>query len=328
MTVYTYHSDLKLYIEGVIRSKQALGFSYDTKAEIFYKFDQFCTTYGHIGPELDKTLVEAWNEKRSHEAPATQKGRISVVRQLALYMVRMDLPAYVTPTHIYPDGPRYVPYIFSNAELSAIFRQIDNCTYCSAVPYREWVMPLLFRLLYGCGLRLSEALCLCLSDIDLETGILTIRDAKFHKDRLIPITEDLLHRFRDYAKLAHQNSNPHAAFFVGRPGHPLTGGNVYKNFRRFLWQAGISHGGWGKGPRVHDFRHTFSVHCLRKWVREGKDLGAYLPILKTYLGHYSFSDTAYYLRLTAELYPDITAQMEQAFGHILPEVGGDSYETD
>ncbi len=70
------------------------------------------------------------------------------------------------------------------------------------------------------------------------------------------------------------------------------------------------------------------MHCLRKWVREGKDLGAYLPILKTYLGHYRFSDTAYYLRLTAELYPDITAQMEQAFGHILPEVGGDPDETD
>lgn len=328
MTTYTYHSSLQTHIEGVIRQKQALGFSYDTKAEIFYKFDQFCTTYGHMGMGLDKALVEAWNEKRSHEAPATWKGRISAVRQLALYMERMDLPAYVTPTHLYPDGPRYVPYIFSNAELSAIFRQIDNCTYCSAVPYREWVMPLLFRLLYGCGLRLSEALCLRLTDVDLETGVLTIRDAKFHKDRLVPITEDLLQRSRDYVKLVHRYSNPDAAFFVGRPGHPLTAGNVYKNFRRFLWQAGISHGGWGKGPRVHDFRYTFSVHCLRKWVREGKDLGAYLPILKTYLGHYRFSDTAYYLRLTAELYPDITAQMEQAFGHILPEVGGGPDETD
>jgi integrase len=255
MTTYTYHSSLQTHIEGVIRQKRALGFSYDTEAEIFYKFDQFCTTYGHIGPGLDKTLVEAWNEKRSHEAPATWKGRISAVRQLALYMERMDLPAYVTPTHLYPDGPRYIPYIFSNTELSAIFRQIDSCTYCSEVPYREWVLPLLFRLLYGCGLRLSEALCLRLADVDLETGVLTIRDAKFHKDRLVPITEDMLRRSRDYVKLVHPYSNPDAAFFVGRPGHPLTAGNVYKNFRRFLWQAGISHGGWGKGPRVHDFSY-------------------------------------------------------------------------
>ncbi|CAG4933505.1 tyrosine-type recombinase/integrase [Acidithrix sp. C25] len=255
MTTYTYHSSLHSQIEGVLRQKKALGYDCDAVARLFYKFDQFCTAYGYEGAGLDKTLVEAWNEKRSHEAPATWKRRISVVRQLALYMERIDLPAYVTPTHIYRDGPRYVPYIFSNAELSAIFRQIDNCTYCSTVPYREWVMPLLFRVLYGCGLRLSEALCLRLADVDLEMGVLTIRDAKFHKDRLIPITQDLLQRSRKYAKLVHQYSNPDAAFFVGRPGHPLTSGNVYKNFRRFLWQAGISHGGWGKGPRVHDFRY-------------------------------------------------------------------------
>ncbi|MCR4443501.1 MAG: integrase, partial [Peptococcaceae bacterium] len=69
-------------------------------------------------------------------------------------------------------------------------------------------------------------------------------------------------------------------------------------------------------------------HCLRRWVLEGKDLAAYLPVLKTYLGHHSFSDTSQYLRLTAELYPDITARVEHAFGHVIPVIGGDSLETD
>ncbi|WP_276971563.1 MULTISPECIES: tyrosine-type recombinase/integrase [Ferrimicrobium] len=320
MTSYVYSSVLRDYIEGVIRQKRSLGFSYDTEARILLKFDRFCTAEGCTQPRLDRTLVEAWNAKRPNESPATRMGRISALRQLALYMVQMDLPAYVTPTRHHPKVPRYVPYIFSATELGALFAQIDSCTYCCEVPYRQRVMPLLFRLLYGCGLRLSEALCLHLADVDLETGVLTIRDAKFHKDRLVPMTEELLERCLDYAQLVHRNSEPEALFFVGRPGHPLSGGNVYKNFRRFLWQAGISHGGWGKGPRVHDFRHTFAVHCLARWVREGKDLAVYLPILKTYLGHYSFRDTAYYLRLIAELYPDITARMEQSFGHVFPEV--------
>lgn len=70
------------------------------------------------------------------------------------------------------------------------------------------------------------------------------------------------------------------------------------------------------------------MHCLRRWVREGRDLTAALPLLKTYLGHYSFQDTAHYLRLTADLYPDIVLRMEEAVGHVLPDVGGDSYETD
>ncbi|MDF2648659.1 MAG: putative phage-specific integrase [Paenibacillus sp.] len=106
------------------------------------------------------------------------------------------------------------------------------------------------------------------------------------------------------------------------------GSTAYKNFRKFLWKARISHGGWGKGPRLHDFRHTFAVYCLRRWVLEGKDLKAYLPVLKTYLSHHSFSDTSEYSRLTAELYPDITAKVEHAIGHVIPTVGGDGHETD
>ncbi len=75
-------------------------------------------------------------------------------------------------------------------------------------------------------------------------------------------------------------------------------------------------------------RHTFAVHCLRRWVLQGKDLAAYLPILKAYLGHDSFRDTARYLRLTAELYPDITAKVEHAFGHVVPTTGGQDHATD
>jgi len=128
----------------------------------------------------------------------------------------------------------------------------------------------------------------------------------------------------------HQNvlalSKPEDWFFPGFGGKPMTTGNVEKNLRRFLWQARISHGGRGKGPRVHDFRHSSAVHCLRRWVLEGKSLNAYLPVLQAYLGHVSFADTAYYLHLTADLFPNITKKVESTFGFIFPE-GGDRYET-
>jgi integrase len=116
-------------------------------------------------------------------------------------------------------------------------------------------------------------------------------------------------------------------FFPGFGGRPMTLSNVEKNFRKFLWQAGISHGGRSKGPRVHDFRHTMAVHCLRRWVLTGKDLRAYLPVLQTYLGHVEFSDTAYYLHLTAEMFPNITQQVETAMGGIIPKAG-EADETD
>ena len=113
---------------------------------------------------------------------------------------------------------------------------------------------------------------------------------------------------------------PRDWFFPGRNGLPLTVGNIDKNFRRFLWRARISHGGRGHGPRVHDLRHTFAVNNLRFWFAQGQDVGALLPVLQTYMGHSSLRDTAYYLRLTAESYPDITARVQQATGDVVAPV--------
>jgi integrase/recombinase XerD len=97
-------------------------------------------------------------------------------------------------------------------------------------------------------------------------------------------------------------------------------GNVERNFRRFLRQARISHGGPGRGPRLHDLRHTAAVNNLRFWFAQGQDVGALLPVLQTYMGHSSLGDTACYLRLTAESYPDITARVHQATGDVIAPV--------
>ena len=136
----------------------------------------------------------------------------------------------------------------------------------------------------------------------------------------------MLKRLREYADAVHPFSDESAFFFPGAPGRPMTLGNVYKNFRRFLWQAGISH--TGDGPRVHDFRHTFADYRLKAWSEQGKELLAMLPVLKTYLGHDSFNETAYYLRMTADVFPYIRMRLEGAFGDIIPDMGGNSYEAD
>lgn len=154
--------------------------------------------------------------------------------------------------------------------------------------------------------------------------MLQIRDAKDGKDRQVPVSGGALHtRLADYhAQVAGDRTGGEWFFPPGRPTQPpLTLGNVERNFRRFLWQARISHGGRGHGPpRVHDLRHTFAVNNLRRWFAQGRDVGALLPVLQTYMGHSSVADTDYYLRLTAESYPDITARVQQAIGDIVPPV--------
>lgn len=327
MKPFNYQSPFQNYIQGMINEKRSLGYQYNSSARTLYLFDQFCLSYGCTDADLTKPLMDAWLQKKPNESPATLQNRACVVRQLALYMARLGNRTYVLPKQAVPKAPPYTPYIFSNQEIAALLKQTDACHYCTAVPLRHHIMPVLFRLLYGCGLRISEALNLRLKEVNLEAGVLTILDGKFNKDRLVPLSQENCLRCDDYVNTVHVFSDDDAFFFPAPDGRALTKGNVYKNFRRFLWQARISHGGWGKGPRLHDLRHTHAVHCLRQWVQQGKDLAAYLPILKTYLGHDSFRDTAHYLRLTGECYPDITAKVEQAFGYVIPLSGGDSHET-
>ena len=179
-------------------------------------------------------------------------------------------------------------------------------------------MPVFFRMIYSCGLRPQEARLLKTKDVDLNDGILSIQHSKMDNSRLVPMSSALTARCRNYA-VGIGNCE---WFFPGLNGKPMTIGNVYHNFRRFLWKAGISHGGRGKGPRVHDFRHTYACHCLKKWVIQDKDLNAYLPVLKTYMGHDSFEDTAYYLRLTADVFPDITIKLNGCYPDIIPSLGG------
>jgi integrase/recombinase XerD len=317
-----FQSAFAQHIEGFIAHKRAIGYRYVSGAIILKQFDEFCRRYHGNEQILSKDIVAHWAERRAGESMGTLRIRVGLIRQFAIYLLKLGHDAYVTPLHTLPKYQRYVPYIFSNTELAAFFSQVDACRYWAANPVRHLVMPILFRMLYCCGLRVSEATNLKVNHVDVRTGVLTIYGGKFGKDRRVPMSEGMTNRCREYYARVHPFSDGDNYFLPSSSrGRPLPVGTVYFNFRKLLWDARISHGGKGKGPRLHDFRHTFAVHCLRNWVEEGKDLSAYLPVLKTYLGHTHFRETAYYLRLTADLYPTITAQVEQVFGNMIPHIG-------
>jgi integrase len=241
------------------------------------------------------------------------------VRELARWLGRRGGAAYVLPAGALPRVARYVPHIYTDAELAALFGHTDRCHYNSQVPFRHLVMPVLFRTIYACGLRASEARLLGFDDVDLDAGVLTIRNGKGGKDRQVPVSAGLGDRLAGYhARVAGRTGGDW--FFPGTAGRPLTIGNIDKNFRRFLWQARIPHGGRGHGPRVHDLRHSMAVNNLRLWFARGENVAALLPVLSTYMGHTSISDTDYYLRLTAESYPHITGCLQRAYGDVVPPV--------
>lgn len=306
-------------IAGLVAEKRAVGYKYVSEERALARYAAFCASEFPGLETVTRASVQAWIACARDRAvtPATVNGLIAPVRELARWLGRRGIDAYVLPAGVLPKPARYVPYIYTDRELAALFAATDRCRYCSEVPFRHLVMPVLFRT-YACGLRSSEARLLRVKDVDVENGVLQIRDAKGGKDRQVPVSEPLRKRLAGYhATLAGQPG--WEWFFPGAtPGVPLTLGNVNHNFRRFLWQARIPHGGRGHGPRVHDLRHTAAVNSLRSWFARGENVDALLPVLQTYLGHSSIGDVAYYLRLTAESYPDITARVKQTLGDIVP----------
>jgi integrase len=306
-------------ITALVTEKRATGYKYDAEERVLARFAAFCASQFPGLEAPDRASVEAWiaAARQRGVKPATLHGLAAPVRELARWLGRRGVPAYVLPGGALPRPARYLPHIYTDQELAALFAQTDRCHYDSQVPFRHLVMPVLFRTIYACGLRASEARLLRAGDVDTGAGVLQLRDAKGGKDRQVPVSAPLRERLADYH--ARVLGRPGADwFFPGTSGQPLTLGNIDKNFRRFLWQARIPHGGRGHGPRVHDLRHSMAVNNLRLWFAAGEDVGALLPVLQAYMGHSSIADTDYYLRLTAESYPHITAAIQRAFGDVVP----------
>lgn len=265
---------------------------------------------------LTQEFVEIWCQKREYESRKTWSNRVVVIRRLAEYMQVHELDAYKAQTIIRAKPSDFTPHIYTNSELKGIFEQADLLPYYSNCPNRRFVASLLFRMLYGCGLRLSEALHLTMKDVDLEDGVLTVLNSKFGKSRYVPMTEELTERCKQYVSSVRKETAEDAPFFPAPDGGCYSRRAIHKTFQYILVNAGIPC--TGKGPRIHDFRHTFAVHCLRKWVISGNDLNVALPILSAYMGHKGLVSTQYYLRLTADMYPNITAIMEQNYAGIIP----------
>ncbi len=313
-----FRSILGKHMQSFINEKRACGYRYFSETKRLKRFDQFISKTGLTTIELPKHLAEEWIAKRPHESSRTQQQRIETIRQFSRYLRRMGLHAYAPDMKMIPiNHIDFTPYIFSHDEIHRIIEASDSLSQTYISPLRHLTIPLIFRLLYGCGMRLGEVLRLKVADVNLETAIITVREGKFRKDRLVPVAASITERMQKYATIVNEH-NPKAFFFPARDGGRNSQNTVYTYFRQFLRTCSIPHRGRGKGPRVHDIRHTFAVHCLERWYREGADLGAMLPVLATYLGHQGLAGTQRYLRLTPDIFPDIIAQLEESVGCVIP----------
>jgi integrase/recombinase XerD len=198
----------------------------------------------------------------------------------------------------------FVPHIYSDEELRRLLAGVEahqaraRCT-IAAPTFRAFLL-----LLYGTGLRLGEALALRREDVDLRAGMILIRDGKFYKSRHLPVGPRLTRALAEYADAVPPCRGPAStAFFVNRRGSSIPHPTVWWNFASLRKRVHV-HG------RVHDLRHTFAVHRLLAWYREGADVQRCLPHLSTYLGHARIACTQRYLTMIPELLEQASRRFE------------------
>ena len=314
-----FRSPVAPLIERFIQEKQAVGYKYQCGALALERLDRFLVNEGLAQCELPRALALKWLAKRPHESAANHGYRGHTLRRLAIFMVKQGCAAHVPDPYLMAKGgsSSFSPRILTHAEVRRLFDVVDHLKPSGHSPLCHLIMPEVFRLLYGCGLRVGEVLHLKVGDVDFGRGVLTLRETKFGKDRQVPPAVSLVQRLQKFDQ--ELGRRPASAYFFPnlRGGHWAIS-SVYEIYRKLLTRSGISHGGRGKGPRVHDLRHTFAVHRLLRWYRQGADLDAKLPVLATYMGHLSVVGTQHYLHLTAELFPEITTRSQAHFGDVIP----------
>jgi integrase len=298
-----------------ILQKQALGLKYGTETGLLGAFDRYLRDSGAPENALLKEYVVGFAAKQLGESDKSFSNRGTVLRLFGEYMGRMGYESYVLPyyeKHI----SSFVPYIYTHDEIKRIFAELDRTPYRSQGKYAHKVYPMLFRILYGCGLRIGEALGLKPRNVDLNTGIMRLENTKWNSERLVPMSDSLLIECRNYCNEMHSTGR-FEYFFPSSlvNGTAVSGCAAHAELKRVLAKCKIT-----EKARIHDFRHTFCVHLLNKWASDGKDIYICLPNLSKYIGHSKISATEDYLRLTAEVYPEVTQTFEAHFGEVIPEV--------
>lgn len=304
-----------------ISYKRSLGYDFGTTHIYSIRnMDRFFRNYNFDTPRLTKEMVLSFTAYRENESLKTQHYRMCLIRQFAIFITTLGYDAYVLPVEFMKIGKVFTPCILTYDEISRIIKASDNLKICSHSPIRHLIYPVLMRMLYGCGLRISEALSLKVSDVDLIDGILTVRNSKFNKSRLVPMSASLTKICRSYAAKMNSTVKKDGYFFPAPDKGRYNRNVVYVGFKNLLKKAGIVRIGYASGPRLHDLRHTFAVHSLEKMVAEGIDTYCSLPILCAYLGHRGIESTEKYLRLTKQSFSRLTGPLETLYKGVFPEV--------
>jgi integrase len=308
-------NSLRQALQEYVDLRRGLGFKMHDEGLLLPRFVSFMEE--HYAEHISARLALEWAQSGSVQ-PAEWARRLCFVRGFARHRSATDNLTEIPPLGLLPHrSKRAKPHLYTEDEIKRLLdAALELPVAWPSTSLRPWVFYCLIGLLSVTGMRLSEALNLELSDVDLKQAVLTIRGAKFGQWRFVPIHPStcavLAHYIERRGKFFR---NPASTYlFLSRSGTRLDVGRVHRAFYTLSHGTGLRAVGASKGPRLHDFRHRFAVQTLTRWYQSGKDPGREMPLLSNYLGHVCIAGTYWYLSANPELMAQAMARMERRWG--------------
>jgi len=277
----------------MLNTRSSLGYATTTDESTLPPFIDYCGNNYPDAVSITKEMVDGWLVYYPFKCSRTQAVFISLLRHYTRFIRSLGKEAFIPDEDYTVHYERYRPYIFDAGELSKLFQTMDKLPPYHRAPGREIIIPVLFRMMYCCGMRPSEPLRLRMDDVNLKTGDIYIRQSKKNKDRHIIMSEDMRHLCIKYNIFAGKRE----WFFQKWDRGPFSTKWMTKQFHICWQQSGLIKRG---NPRPYDLRHVFATMNMMRWIDECKDVMALLPYLSTYMGHSNFTSTLYYIHLLPE----------------------------
>ena len=296
----TMKKSMQSRVQAYLEQRRSLGYKLRIEGQMLLNFARYADSARHRGP-LTRQLALRWAAQPPHADRLYHARRLELLRVFARYQIALEPLTEIPPRHVFgPAHRRQPPHLYSAAQIR---RLLSRASQLPGV-LRPKTYRTLIALLACTGLRISEALAIELHDVDLERGVLTIRDSKYHRTRLVPLHPTALRPLRRYAQARAKLFPAARHFFVSDRGHRYAYTTVRIVFQELagdlIPNSGRSH------VRLHDLRHTFACRVLLRFQRSKSGADKRIVILSRYLGHERVSHTYWYLTATPDLLQEST----------------------
>lgn len=288
-------------IDAMLSYREALGFSRNSYQPALQNFDRYAAVNYPEMKALTREIATGWINEFIEKPSSNIATKATAIRLLGRYLSAVGKTTYILPEGYVSQPAVFTPYLFTDDELARLFHAADRLPKMAAYPLSSKIPPVLFRLIYTCGLRPNEGRELLRENLNLKTGEIFITKTKRKKERIVVMSDDMLGLCKKYDAVRGVLEIDSEYFFPRHDGSAHTALQIERMFKK-CWSRANHAVSPDKLPkvRVYDLRHRFASAVLNRWLDEKQNLYNKLPYLRAYMGHDNMSETAYYIHILPE----------------------------